>query len=129
MHTICLFYSHEKLYLEYDNLTYTKRAGAFRSSPDYSDRLCVNENHTLYLDNENFWPVMKTIIEEKRNMKSSSCRQSPRAEHECTWWSLSDNDLAEYWFQFTQALPASSLELWRISYNDVTHFKNVLYGK
>lgn len=92
-------------------------------------RLCVNENHKLFIDKEYFCPVIMTIIEEKRNTELSCRRQGPQSNHICTKWELSDNDLADYWFRYTKVLPASSVKLWDVSYNEIVRLKNVLYGK
>jgi len=96
-----------------------------------SSSLCTNAKHKLFVDDERFWPVMTTVIGEKRKAERS-CRRPPSLRNdrdECARWELSADDLARYWGRFARVLPANSVRLWDVSRDGVERHMNALQGE
>ncbi|VVC39685.1 Dynein regulatory complex protein 1, C-terminal [Cinara cedri] len=94
-------------------------------TPQNNNTQCTDVNHELYIDNKYFIPMIKEIMEELPS-KQFSNSQNVQKQHDCVQRDIPEDDLREYWAQFSTYIPSSTIDLWNILYKVIGRYNEIL---
>lgn len=76
--------------------------------------------------------IIKEILKETRpkpTKKPKSFQQRLEKNYHFIQCKINENDLREYWSQFTKYIPSDSVDLWKISHKVIERYYDALVGK